>query len=238
MSITTLSSDVTGAVVGVNFGGAPAPCVRANPTVTLSPSQSQGVKTGTAVGGTASATSNDSTSCTAAAFSLAAAVPSGWMAALASPALTIGLGSSGTDVLQVTSTSTARVGSYTIALSATNGQDTAKSGSASATYTIIVATAISVNMTTDQTTHTANQNVKITATVLAGSAAAAGASVTFKVTRGDGSTVSGTATTNATGVASYSLRVEPKDPVGTYQVSGTATPNGATTSGVTSFAVK
>ena len=236
LSITALSSDVTGALVNVSFGGTSTPCAPANPTVTLSSSQSQAVKAGTTISYTASVKSNDSAACTASAFSLTATVPSGWTAALASSSLTIGPGSTTTTTLQVTSSAASSGGSYTVSESATNGQDTTKSGSGSATYTIIMP--LSVKMVTDQASYTTNQTIKISATVLAGTSAAAGAGVGFKVTRSDGSTASGSATTNAAGVASYSVRLKPKDPVGTYQVSATATLNGATGSATTSVTVK
>ncbi len=236
LSITTLSSDVTGALVNVSFGGTSTPCARANPTVTLSSSQSQGVKAGTTVSYTLSVKSNDSASCTAAAFSLTATAPSGWTAALASSSLTIGPSSTTTTTLQVTSAATSTGGSYTISASATNGGDTTKSGSASATYAIL--TPLTVKVATGQASYTTNQTIKISATVLAGTSAAAGASVVFTVTRSDGSTLSGTATTDAAGVASYSARVKPKDPAGTYQVNATATLNGAIGSAATSVTVK
>lgn len=80
--------------------------------------------------------------------------------------------------------------------------------------------------------------MSITAQVWAGSSVASGASVTFNVTRSNGTVVSSTATADANGVATYSLRLRGKDPVGVYQVSATAGLNGVSGSGTTSFTVK
>ena len=50
--------------------------------------------------------------------------------------------------------------------------------------------------------------------------------------------MTGAATTDVNGVAAYSLRLARKDPVGMYQASATASLNGASGSGATSFTVK
>ena len=78
VTITTAATGTTGAAVQVSFG--PLPCVPANPTVTLAPSQSQWVQPGTTVSLTVSLTNNDNTGCTASTFALQAAVPMGWTA--------------------------------------------------------------------------------------------------------------------------------------------------------------
>ena len=51
------------------------PCTRANPAVSLSPSQSSGVASGTAVAFTLSVTNSDSSACAASSFTLTNAVP-------------------------------------------------------------------------------------------------------------------------------------------------------------------
>ena len=80
--------------------------------------------------------------------------------------------------------------------------------------------------------------MSITAKVWAGSSLAPGASVTFTITKPGGGVVTGAGTTDASGSASYVMHVKVNDPVGTYQVRATATLNGVSGSGATSFTVK
>lgn len=234
LTITTLSSDGSGAEIAVDF--ASATCVRSEPAVSLSPSQSPWMTAGSTFSYTVSVTSSDSAGCAAAAFDLAATMPSGWTASFASPSLTIGPGSSASTTLQVTSASTVADGSYPVGAAATNAADPTKSGSASATY--VVLSSLTVQTSTNQVIYSRNQTVWVTAKVWAGASVASGASATFKITKSDGSLVTGTATTDVNGVAAYSLRLARKDPVGTYQASATASLNGASGSGATSFTVK
>lgn len=97
---------------------------------------------------------------------------------------------------------------------------------------------LTVQASTNQAIYSRNHTVIVTAKVWAGSPVASGASVTFTITKSDGSLVTGAATTDVNGVAAYSLRLARKDPVGTYQASATASLNGASGSGATSFTVK
>ena len=82
------------------------------------------------------------------------------------------------------------------------------------------------------------QSAQLSASVLGGSAPAAGASITFTVTKPNGSIVRGTATADASEAATYGLRLRAKDPVGTYQVVAAAILSGATGSAGTSFVVQ
>jgi hypothetical protein len=143
----------------------------------------------------------------------------------------------------VTSATTAAAGSYSVAASATNGQDTTKAGTGSAPYSVSApappppSATLTMSVATDKASYTGNSTAQISATVLAGTAAASGASVSFKITRPDGTSTSSTATTSTSGKATTSVRLRPKDPKGTYQVSATATLNGQTASSTTSFTV-
>jgi len=62
----------------------------------------------------------------------------------------------------------------------------------------------------------------VTATVISGGAAAVGASVTFTLIKANGSKVTGTATTDSTGKATWSYKLSAKDPAGGYSVMNTA----------------
>jgi hypothetical protein len=97
---------------------------------------------------------------------------------------------------------------------------------------------LAMNVVTDQASYSSGSFVRITSTVTAGTAWAVGASVTYTITRPDGRTVTSSATTGTSGTATMSLRVKNNDPKGTYQVNGTATLNGSTTSDTTSYTVQ
>ena len=184
---------------------------------------------------TLSVTNTDSSACVPANFNLAAAVPSGWTGALATSSLTIVPGSSASTTLNVTSTPVAANGSYAISTSATNVA-TGQTGPASATYVVLAY--LTVHTSTNQASYSRNQTVVVTAKVWAASSVASGASVTFTITKSNGTVVTGTATTDANGVATYSQRLSRKDPTGVYQANATAGLNGIAGSGATSFSVK
>jgi hypothetical protein len=95
-----------------------------------------------------------------------------------------------------------------------------------------------VAVSTSQPSYTRSQAVTITATVTADGSAVANATVSFKVTKSNGSVVSGSAITDSNGTAVYKLRLKQQDPVGMYQASATDTNSSPPTSAATSFAVE
>jgi hypothetical protein len=111
-------------------------CTHANPTVTLSPSQSAGVLHGTAVSFTVSVTNRDNGACAPSTFDLTDTVASGWSATLASSALSLSPGATNTTTLQVTSPVAAGNGSYAVNATAKNRGATSYQASASATYVV------------------------------------------------------------------------------------------------------
>ena len=231
LSITTLSADAAGATVSVSIG--PLPCTHTSPIVSLSPSQS--ALAGGALTYNESVTNTDGSGCTASAFNVTAAVPS-WTGPIASPVLTIAPGASTSTTLQATSPVTALAGSYPVSATATSSADSTKSATASSTH--VVTAPLTAQVSTDQASYARNQTVRISATVLAGAAPAAGANVSFTVTRSNGSIVTATAVAGANGAATYNMRLRSKDPVGVYQVTATATVNGSSGSGATTFTVR
>lgn len=122
--------------VNVTLNGGPS-CVRANPTVTLSPAQSQPVKAGTLVTYTVSAKNNDSTACGIASFNLQKTVPSGWTSVLGVSTLSLTPGASGTTTLNVTSPGSANPGSYPLSISMTNASYPTYTASGSAQYIVV-----------------------------------------------------------------------------------------------------
>jgi MG2 domain-containing protein/alpha-galactosidase-like protein/gametolysin peptidase M11 len=308
------SATGTGALVAVTLGGTPPPtvaptlsptpaptatlaptptCVRANPSVALSPA-SQTTFPGMTTSYTVTVANVDNSGCGASSFTLQATVPSGWMGTLASSSLSLSPGASASTTLQVTSSPSALGGSYAITVSATDAAAAAFTASASATYVVFsssttppptstptvtpqstrtptstlppsatatptqppsatatptptptsIATrtptpviSLSVTVTTDRAGYTRGQLVSITATVTAGASPASNATVTFTVTKSNGTVVTQSTTTGSNGVATYQLRLKKQDPTGTYQVRAGASANGASGTATTTFTV-
>ena len=233
VTITTLSADASGALVSVTLDS--QPCVRANPTVSVTPSQSPWMSSGSTATYNVSVRNNDGTGCIASVFNTQASVPSGW--ASSGSSMAISPGSTVTTTVQVGSPVGAVDGYYSISLSASNADSQSYSASAPATYSLV--STLSVNSTSNQMTYTRNQAATVNATVKAAGMAIAGASVTFTLTKPNGASVTSTATTGANGVAvfKYSFNRK-KDPTGTYQVRANASANGVSGVGSVSFTVK
>jgi hypothetical protein len=161
VTITPTAVSSTGATVSVNFGL--IACVRANPTVTLSPSATQWVTPGSAVAYTVTVKNNDNVGCTASDFMNQATPPSGWTAAFGSPGLNVASGGSVSTTLPVTSPTTAADGFYTIGVTTTNSADTSYAASTSVTQALL--SSLGVSVTTNQASYARNQTVAMTATV-------------------------------------------------------------------------
>ncbi len=233
VAITPVSVGTTGALVSVTFTG--LPCYRANPTVTLSSTETAGVAPGTPITYAVSVTSNDGAGCSPSDFSLSAQAPSGWITTLGLPELQVAPGASGSTTLEAISASTADAGSYVIEVTATSSTDPSIGGTASAEYLVTVAVPLSVQVSADQTR---KRRVRIyVAASLGQSAAGGGARVALTITRPDGTRVEASLVADDDGVADYALRVGPKDPVGTYDVAAVVSFEGESGVAETSFKV-
>lgn len=91
---------------------------------------------------------------------------------------------------------------------------------------------------TSQTTYFRGQTVYLSANVNAGGVPVAGATVSFTVTKANGSQVKGSATTGSDGKALYQFQLKKPDPVGTYQTGMVAAYNGQSASTAVSFNVQ
>jgi len=235
VTITPLSVDNSGAAVNVSFGT--QQCVRVNPSMSLSPSQSQWVRAGMTASYTVTVTNNDNGGCAATSFNLQATVPSGWNAVFNSPTMSISPGSSATTTLQITSPASANDGFYNVGLAVMNSSDSTYSASCSATC--VVVSSLDVNVSTDRSSYTRSQTVVVTSSVSNAGSPVSGAVVTFTLTKANGAVVTATAATAADGSAVYTYRFNKKrDPAGVYQVSAGANMNGVSGSGATSFSVQ
>lgn len=101
---------------------------------------------------------------------------------------------------RITGTSSATPGTYTLSVSGTDSKNTAFTGTITLNLALAVATSVSVSASS--TSATASTPVTLSATLLAPGGTAAGQSVTFK----DGTTVLGSAITDANGVATLAAR--------------------------------
>jgi len=235
MTITPLSVGSSGASVMVSFG--PQPCVRANPTLTISPSTSQWVSPGTTINYTVALTNFDTAACASSTFDLHANVPIGWSALFDTSSVTLSAGQSANTTLRVTSPTSTANGYYNIGVDAVNSSASSYASSSSVTCSIMRGFDVAVG--TDQASYTANQTAIITATVTSDGSPVSGASVAFTITKPNGGTAKGTATTSANGIASFKYRFnKQKDPVGTYIVAAGANLNGVVGSGSTGFNVR
>jgi uncharacterized protein YfaS (alpha-2-macroglobulin family) len=78
----------------------------------------------------------------------------------------------------------------------------------------------------------------MTATVMSAGAPMDGANVTFTVTKANGSVVTGNSTTGSNGVATYKVRLNKKDPVGTYQLKAVGSMGTVSGTALTTFVVQ
>ena len=234
VTFTPTSVSSTGTTVQIMFGG----CIPANPSVSVSPSQSQYVTSGTPVNFTVTVADNDTSSCAPSTFNLGGSVPSGWAGIWNATGLSLSPGKSGSATLTVTSPTGTGDGSYNVGVTAVNASGS-YSGSASATY-VINSAPLTINLTTSQSTYMPGQTVGIAVTMLYGTVPDAGAGVSVTVTAPNGKTTTLNSTTGSNGVASLGYKLGRNAPAGTYQARyGASTPGAASIASTsTSFTVQ
>jgi hypothetical protein len=228
----------TGATVQITINGTSA-CTASNPTLSVSPSQSQSVASGTVVNFTVTVTDNDSSSCAPAAFNLGSTVPSGWAALWSTGGVSLSPGNSGSATLTVTSPTGTADGSYSVGVTAINASQGSYSGSALATYLINTAP-LSVSLTTNQPSYLPGQTVGVIVTMVNGTSPDVGASVAVTVTAPNGKNTSLTGTTGSNGVALLNYKLSRHALAGTYraQYGSTVTRAASTMGANTSFNVQ
>jgi hypothetical protein len=219
----TVSS--SGATVQITMNGTSS-CTQANPAVSISPSQSQSVTSGTPVNFTVTVTDNDTSSCAPATFNLGSSVPSGWAGVWNAAGLSLSPGKSGSATLTVTSPTGTADGSYNVGVSAMNASAGSYNGSATAAYVINTAP-LSVSLATNQPSYLPGQTVGINVTMLYGTSPDVGASVTVTVTAPNGKKTTLSGTTGSNGVASLSYNLSKHANAGTYQAQYGTTVTGA-----------
>jgi len=220
VTVTTTSVSSSGATVQVTVGG--SSCTPANPSVSVTPSQSQSVASGTPVSFTATIVNNDSSSCAPATFNLGNLVPAGWAGVWNTAAVSVSPGKSGSATLTVTSPATASSGSYNVSVNATNAAVVSDSGSAAAAYVIASSGPTTVSVVTDQSSYAPGQTVAINVTVSSGTLPVSGASVTATVTPPGGRLTTLKGTTASNGVAILYYKLSRRAASGTYQIGASA----------------
>jgi hypothetical protein len=232
VTFTPTAVSSTGTTVQITFGS----CISANPSVSVSPSQSQYVTSGTAVNFTVTVTDNDTSSCAPATFNLGGSVPSGWAANWNAAGVSLSPGKSGSATLTVTSPTGTADGSYIVGVTAINAAVGSYNGSATATYVINTAP-LNISLATNQSSYLPGQTVGIYVTMLYGTLPDVGASVTVTVTSPNGKATTLNGTTGSKGVASVSYKLGRNAPAGTYQVQlGTTAARTNSTSAVSATA--
>ncbi|MFZ5655345.1 MAG: Ig-like domain-containing protein [Pseudomonadota bacterium] len=134
LGITTLWTAASGATVEVQL--AAADCVRAAPSLRLTPAEGQWAAAGSRVEFSLEIQNLDSAACSAADFALSAAAPAGWPAPELAPGLRLAPGTTATLPLGITSAADAPDGIYDIAIRAAQVLDPALAATASATYVV------------------------------------------------------------------------------------------------------
>jgi M6 family metalloprotease-like protein len=95
-----------------------------------------------------------------------------------------------------------------------------------------------VTVATDRPSYSPSQTVTITARVTDGGVAVAGATVSFRVTKPNGTLVTGSGTTGTDGAVAWKLRLKRQDPIGSYQASATMADGAPPSSATTAFVVQ
>ncbi|NQY87539.1 MAG: cadherin-like domain-containing protein [Colwellia sp.] len=130
--ITTEWADQAAVSVNVVYSG--QSCLKATPSLSLSPNESAWVEAGTAVAYSALVTNNDSVECPASSYDISAAVPTGWSSSKES--LSLAAGANGIVTIMITSTIASNDGFYDIVFSAQNSAESNYSYSDTVSYVV------------------------------------------------------------------------------------------------------
>ena len=239
-NIVPIACTNAGCSVNVNFSPSTGQCVNSNPSLTMTPSQPAPVLPGTAQVFTVNISNNNSANCSPTTFNLQAGLPNGWSALLSSPSVVLSSGTSGSMTLTATSPVTALAGTYNVAVTAANSSASVYSGSASAVSTISplpTQLPVTVAISTDKPSYSLNSVATMKAVVLRGTAPIAGVTVTFTLTKANGSRVTIVGTTAGDGSVTAKYRIAKKDPRGVYQDEASSSLDGSRQTATTSFTV-
>lgn len=223
LSLTVSGGGTSALNVGVSYGS--VPCTRANPSVTINP-PNPSVAAGASTNYTVSITNRDSSGCTASSFSLASSLPTGWLTSFSPASLTVSPGQTLSATMTKSVAVTVLPGTYGINVTTADSNHSAVSASANITVTAPTQP-ITVSLAAAPTILKARSNLGLQATVRNSVGPVANATVTFRLSRSNGSVQTQSAVTNANGVASWTVKINQK---GAYIAGSSATANGASAS--------
>ena len=237
--IAPVSVGSTGALVNVTFPA--SSCMRAAPSVSVTPGGTVWTSAGASVSYAVAVTNRDSCGCAATTYDVSAAVPAGWSATNARTA-SIAAGSTTSATMLVTTPSSAAPAFYTVSMKAANSA--AASMVASAAGTVSITGALAVTATTDKSVYTkpskGNGNITalITTSVRSGTSAVSGATVSVDVRDPGGKVTTLTGTTGSNGLVLVSYAMKARQALsGAYTVTSKATMGGTVGSATTAFTV-
>ncbi|MDF4396042.1 Ig-like domain-containing protein, partial [Vibrio parahaemolyticus] len=127
-------------------------CLRGTPLLVLSASQTDELEAGSTASYTATLTNQDSATCDASTFTLAASVPSGWSAK--SGAITLNPSETQSLTMNITSSTEATEGTYDIAITAQHLSDSSLSVSKRVSFSISAPAPVPVPVNTAPTAQT------------------------------------------------------------------------------------
>jgi hypothetical protein len=227
---------VNGTNAGVDVTVGQQACVRLAPALTASPSQSPWLAAGASTVYTVSLANQDNGACGMSTFALDAALPAGFTASFANPALSVAPGQTASTTVSVASSASTPPGFYTVGLAAA---DTQAGHTASTSTTYVVTASLSVSVWTDRPSYGLLQPVKVTTSARSNGAPVAGASVTLRVTKPGGKVLTRRVVTDANGMVTFTFAKKQQDQVGRYEVRATVDLNGAISGqATTSFVVQ
>ncbi|MGH7927904.1 MAG: hypothetical protein ACREQV_08935, partial [Candidatus Binatia bacterium] len=202
---------------------APGACARLAPDSTLGSPPNQWTVSGKSVSYGVTVLNQDS-NCGPKNFTLTPVVPEGWTAALTKPILTIDSSATKTTTLTVTPPANVTDGTYNFDIIVTHSDDPALSDTTSGAIAVI--SSLAVNAAVDSPVFNVPGIAVATVNVDLSGLPVRKARVLFTITRPDGKVRRVRVRTDRNGVAKLKYRVNKRFPLGTYQVSASATAGG------------
>jgi hypothetical protein len=224
VSVEVTNANASGLSVNVAYG--PVPCVRTQPTVSLSP-PNPSVYSGSSVNYTVTVTNNDSTGCAASTLTFSSTNLAGWSTSFSAPTITLDPTESGSVTMTKNVPAGFTPGTWPVNATAADSDHSA-TGNANCTVTTPPPPIYVSQLTATPAAVAVRGTVTIQAVITKGGGVpAAGATVTFTLSRPGGTTTQ-TATTNASGIAEWKYKAMKK---GSYSVTASASLSGATATG-------
>jgi Gametolysin peptidase M11 len=230
ITATSPCTDTLNGHITVTVG--PGACARSAPETSLGAAPSQWTVSGKSVSYVITVANHDE-NCGPANFVLAPVAPPGWSAALSKPVLTLGAGESKTTTLTLTPPANVADGIFSFDVTASHGADAALNDTASGN--IAVVSSLAVNASMDAPVFSLPGTAFATVNVNLSGVPISRARVQVTITRPDGKVRRIRVRTDPTGNARFKYRLSKRFPLGTYQVSATASSRGLAGSTNASF---